>query len=393
MAKGVSIPTLFIVLSFILRVVNISAFLGRGTRNQLQPKTSTRLLVANDIQTMQKQYPRPLHSGGYSLPPLVEDLLPIATTSPTVSTSYDASPSTISQTNLLLIMPPDMESLWEWYAYTKRLSDSDPSWGRVWPTALSLSRFILRSLNGDESDDDLVKRAVDALKNDCHVVELGCGLGVAGLSFAASINNSSVQRTITFLDREPYALHCVMSSASMNKMKSAPIVPVDGNKGKETTPPVTIRAAIDDWTLPASSDSNSTDNSNSQIKNMCYQDLHLDSLGFANQNTIILASDILYEPSSMKSLATKLQSLLHPINGGYALLADPEKERTSGCREAFVRSVKELGGEVVIVPLPVPQSIVGNTSPLLIGADVDIDGNLAKTVLIAVRFHGEKSES
>ena len=45
-----------------------------------------------------------------------------------------------------------VESLWEWFAYTKHLTDADPSWGRVWPTALSLSRFIIRSLNYEKID-------------------------------------------------------------------------------------------------------------------------------------------------------------------------------------------------------------------------------------------------
>jgi hypothetical protein len=107
--------------------------------------------------------------------------------------------------------------------------------------------------------------------------------------------------------------------------------------------------------------------------------LHLD-----NQDTILLASDIIYEPSSMKCLASKLRSLLHPTNGGYALIADPVKERTPGCRDAFVESIRELGGEVVILSMPRLEE--RNRGMKLLEGDVDINGELAETVLIVVHF-------
>ena len=140
-----------------------------------------------------------------------------------------------------------VESLWEWFAYTKHLTDADPSWGRVWPTALSLSRFIIRSLNEkidvaidkvnvekkeapptreqtlmdrissganykadgsadskglsntkdvgqivtNEEEQTLMKRAVYALQTTPHIVEVGCGLGVVGLSYAQTISSST----------------------------------------------------------------------------------------------------------------------------------------------------------------------------------------------------------
>ena len=391
-----------------------------------------------------QQYPRPLHPGGFSLPPLVEDLLPVVTS----NSSMNAGDSKIRRINLLLIRPPDPESLWEWYAYTKRKSDSDPSWGRVWPTALSLTRLVIRSLEGNQgveivgssdiaenmqtSEMKMMKQALNSLRSTSHVIELGCGLGVVGLAFACAVTAYSASsdapsmgfdestmssidskkyfpRTITFLDREPYALHCVMASASTNGLITAPILPPESTEGHDiatknnynteangmTVPLITVRAAIDDWAIPRD---NGNVESNSHIKNICFEDLHLEQ--YVNQNTILIASDILYEPYSMSFLASKLQSLLHPNNGGYALIADPEKERTTGCRDSFVKSVKELGGAVVVLPLSQPMQ--GNMNPgimdvmmkswikssMIVESDLDIDGSLAKTVLIIVHFNG-----
>jgi len=349
---------------------------------------------AFSVPPMATSYPRELHPGGFSLPPMVEDLIPIATTITSAAADNDSqSKDEILQKDLLLVRPPDMESLWEWYAYTKRQTDSDPSWGRIWPTALSLARFTLQSLhsgeveddsidmnlasNLNEQDQDIVKQAIKALQTTSHIIELGCGLGLAGLSFAvaAATESKNIKRTVTFLDREPYALHCVMASAAINNLATAPISSEQEVVAGGTPPLITARSSIDDWT--------STD------KNISYEDLQLDALDYDNKQTLILASDILYEPSSMDSLATKLRNLLHPTDGGYVLIMDPEKERTSGCRSALVESVKEIGGQVAIVPMPQPKNNgMAMNKSMLVESDVDIDGNLAKTVLIVVQFNG-----
>ena len=349
------------------------------------------------LPPMATSYPRQLHAGGFSLPPMVEDLIPIATfiaPTSTAAADCDSQPEhAILKKDLLLVRPPDMESLWEWYAYTKKQTDADPSWGRIWPTALSLARFTLQCLHLNRDDDDgivgmdfackldeqeraLVNQAIEALQTTSHIIELGCGLGLSGLSFAvsAATESTNIKRTVTFLDREPYALHCVMASAAINNLATAPI---SGEQDPQQGPQqITARSSIDDWT--------STD------KNISYKDLHIDALkSYDNNQSLILASDILYEPSSMNSLATKLRNLLHPTDGGYVLITDPEKERTSGCRSALVDSVKEMGGEVVILSIPQPKNNgIATNKSVLVDSDVDIDGNLAKTVLIVVHFNG-----
>jgi hypothetical protein len=346
--------------------------------------------MSSNTAAADSNYPRPLHPGGFSLPPLVEDLLPIVTN----CTDETEKASTI-QTNLILIRPSGMEELWEWYAYTKRQSDCDPSWGRVWPTALSLARFIqqsLQSLTSDGAksyDEDLVHQAVEALKSSSHVVELGCGLGVAGLAYSTAIlslerdSSLSRKRTVTFLDREPYALHCVMSSAAMNNLTTAPLQ-TQNESVSDNTPLIVVRAAMDDWTV-SNEKSQEGEECKSQIKNICYEELCLESTGCNNLDTTIIASDILYEPQSMKTLATKIKSLVNPNHGGYALISDPKEERTEGCRDEFVSSVKELGGDIAVMPLPTPQDSLS-----MMEGDIDINGSLASTVLIVVHFHARE---
>jgi hypothetical protein len=401
----------------------------------------------------QRNYPRPLHPGGFSLPPLVEDRLSVATyrtpsPSPPPPRASGANgveegggrsspevrppPPPPPRVDLLLVKPPDMESLWEWYAYTRRRTDADPSWGRVWPTALSLSRWILRALDGGgggrggggASPTSLIARAARAARTSQHAVELGCGLGLAGLVYASSSSSraSSAEdgggdgkggegrrrrRTMTFLDREPYALHCVMASAEVNGLATGPITAASGEAsvtssnltGTAMAAVLTVRAAIDDWTLPATA--MATGAADEGMKNVGYRDLHL---GDDGGTMLLMASDVLYEPSSMESLSSKLLSLVHPIHGGYALIADPRRERTPGCRDAFVECMRNSGGEVEIFGMPDLEEErrkmggiddrSGITSlPVGGESDVDIDESLAKTVLIVVHFSRGKDES
>ena len=98
----------------------------------------------------------------------------------------------------------------------------------------------------------------------------------------------------------------------------------------------------------------------------------------------------------MESLANKLHKLVHPTHGGYILIADPERERTSGCRVTFVECIRSLGGEVEIFPLEdgVGNSSCGNIvlqSLSLNESDIDIDGRSTRTVLIVARFPAKPS--
>lgn len=203
---------------------------------------------------------------------------------------------------------------------------------------------------------------------------------------------------MTFLDREPYALHCAMASAAVNGLATGPVTTaatsgMSAPAGTSTAAVLTLRAAVDDWTLPATTTA-ATGAADDRMKNVGYRDLHLGDDGGA---MLLLASDVLYEPSSMESLSSKLLSLVHPIHGGYALIADPRRERTPGCRDAFVECVRDAGGEVEIFDMPDLEeerrkmggvNDRGGIASLPVGgeSDLDIDGSLAQTVLIVVHF-------
>ena len=364
------------------------------------------------------QYPRPISGGGYAFPPMVEDRLPIVsagnirTDDDTKQRHHPDDEDETYRTDVLLVRPTDVESLWEWLAYTKSRTDADPSWGRVWPTALSLSRFVLRSVCGgcppDESSTTdgsggVVGRSVRSLRTSCHAIELGCGLGVAGLTYAASYADGDQRqqyrgrRTVTFLDREPHALHCAMSSCAMNGVATAGM---DGNAAgggggddDGRLPKIVARAAMDDWTLPVSDDGG-PDEDRQGPRNVRYRDLNLNTphmtSSYDNADTVVLASDVLYEPDGMAALASKIRGLL-PERGGHALLADPARERTAGCRDAFVTAVTEAGGRVEVVPLQgAGKGGRGRAGSSTLEGDVDIDGTtLAKTVLVCVEFREE----
>ncbi len=195
-----------------------------------------------------------------------------------------------------------------------------------------------------------------------------------------------------------------MASASVNRLATGPMTMQSPRDDGTSSTVLTVRASVDDWTAPptATTDTGDEDGpSRRMAKNVGFMDLHLgdddDDRGGAMM--LILASDVLYEPMSMESLSNKLLSLVHPTRGGYALIADPRRERTIGCRDAFVECVRSLGGEVEVFPLPdldeerrMMMSDNGNdhrvTPSLLVGgvSDVDIDGSLAKTMLIVVHY-------
>lgn len=368
-------------------------------------------------------YPRPISAGGYAFPPMVEDRLPIVSAGNCIRADGDTKQRHLEddgetyRTDVLLVRPTDMETLWEWLAYTKSRTDADPSWGRVWPTALSLSRLVLRSVCGGcppeppaadgGGSGGIFYRSVRSLRASCHAVELGCGLGVAGLTYAASYMDGDQRqqyrgrRTVTFLDREPHALHCAMSSCALNGVATGGMdgAPAGGGGDGGGPPKIVARAAMDDWNLPVS-DGEEPDEDRRGPRNVRYRDLQLEtahmSSSFDNADTVVIASDVLYEPEGMPALASKIRGLLHPERGGHALLADPATERTAGCRDAFVEAVAGAGGGVEVVPLPEAgegrtAAGGGGAGPVL-GGDVDIDGTLAKTVLICVEFPEEAKE-
>jgi len=127
---------------------------------------------------------RVLHNGDRYLPPLVEV--------PGAGLPLER-----------IVKPPDAEALWEWSCEQRQGagSDMDFTWASVWPTAAALAGWLVEA-----SQRHLVQGQ--------RVVELGCGLGVAGLSASAA----GASR-VTLVDREALALHCAMSTAGMPRFQ------------------------------------------------------------------------------------------------------------------------------------------------------------------------------
>lgn len=181
-----------------------------------------------------------------------------------------------------IIKPPNVDELYDWYC-TKNMPEADPSWAVLWPTACSLGQFLM-----DQSSTIQKK----------NVVELGCGLALSGL-----IASSLGAKSVVISDREPYALHCALSTAAVNN--------------------ISVQGAIIDWN---------------------------DEEDLAYSADVILASDVLYDMTSVDAFARVCRRIL--VAGGLVLVTDPKEERCHGARDAFCNLMEEIGN-LEIIDLPI----------------------------------------
>lgn len=137
-----------------------------------------------------------------------------------------------------------------------------PYWAELWPSALALAGFVLRRGLGRGSD----------------VLELGCGLGLAGV--AAALNGARV----LFTDFEPDALAFARANHALNL----------GGEG---------RTLLVDWRAPPSGLS----------------------------APLVLASDVLYERRFLDPFLATLVRALAP--GGSAFVAEPGRAVAEGAVE------------------------------------------------------------
>ena len=214
-------------------------------------------------------------------------------------------PASLRGTELrAIVTPPSMDELWQWVEAQGLAADDDgpdPSWAKVWPTAAALSAHVA---------------ANPALVRDRRIAELGAGLGVVGLAAALS----GAQRTL-FLDREAHALHCAMASAALNGVATLPV----GDRG---TGAPAASAALFDWMTPIAPE-------------------------LAGSCDVILAADVLYDPSAVAPLFRAAAALIDPREGGRLLLADPAGGRAVGCQQRFLDEAAASAGaaQVIVEPL------------------------------------------
>jgi predicted nicotinamide N-methyase len=191
------------------------------------------------------------------------------------------------------IQPPSVDELYQWYVDTRDTPDADPSWGVLWSTAVSLSNYIVSMEQREEEVSSLVK--------DKRVVELGCGLGLCGLT-AAALGAKSVLLS----DREPFALHCALSTAAVNADSIIPNV---------------VQAAVLDW----------TDEESAVIAD------------------IVLASDVLYDKETIEAFAGACRRMVS--GGGMILVCDPLRERCAGARDLFCAA---MGDDIKVELIDLP---------------------------------------
>lgn len=137
-----------------------------------------------------------------------------------------------------------------------------PYWPEIWPAARMLAQYLAEGKDWD--------RWAKPPEGHPEGIELGCGLGLPGLVALAR------GLPLTFTDYDGLALEYAMANAELNRLNGA-------------------KAFFLDWRKPPSD----------------------------RTYSLILGSDLLYEPGKVQPLAQIIQHLLAP--GGIALISDPDR--------------------------------------------------------------------
>ena len=147
---------------FIVLVEFASAFSITTTSNQriYQPRFSQRLSIRKSSTHLQQALildidgSTELSAGTLSFPPM---------TSVPCSSTNDKEPILRE-----IVKPPNVEALYDWYCQQKQSPNADPSWGVLWPTAMSLTNYLVTECDTENEP----KNPSFAIQNKT-VVELG----------------------------------------------------------------------------------------------------------------------------------------------------------------------------------------------------------------------------
>ena len=238
-----------------------------------------------------------LTEGNDALPPLVEVV------------------TRVGEDRLKVVKPPGAEYLWDWYE-SKGQMEADPSWGKLWFTSRILASCVASCV---ESLPELRSK---------RVVEVGCGLGLAGLS-AAMFGGS---KSVIFCDREPLAIHCALSSAALNEVE---VVAVDDVNNSSSG--CRVAGALLDWSAPQT---------------------------LSQPVDVVLGADCLYDPATAALLASACHALV--AGDGHVVIAEPENERAKGCRQAFLEAALQSGATRAEVIHPPPEHQISPNGVLVI---------------------------
>jgi predicted nicotinamide N-methyase len=149
-----------------------------------------------------------------------------------------------------------------------------PYWATLWPSARMLAKAVVRE-------------RWDTYSRPVHVLEIGCGLGLAGVACLAR------GLTVTFSDVDETAIAYAAANARLNGFTSFHTVPID------------IRCPPNDRKYP-----------------------------------VVIGSDLMYEERLVNPLVKLLEAVLAP--GGICLIADPD--RTAA--RVFKWKLQEAGYDV-----------------------------------------------
>ena len=172
--------------------------------------------------------------------------------------TYERVELTAAGINISICRPKSEDSVLDYYIARNEMN-ADPFWAALWPSARALSQHLATT------------KAVSIRGKD--VAEIGCGLGLVGLSLALL-----GAKSVTLYDREPLCLECARLSAKLNNLESI------------------CKFEVLDW-------------------NKC-------DMFEKNKFDILVAADVLYEKHAVEPVSDFVSKFVKP-NGGQIFIADP----------------------------------------------------------------------